>query len=76
MLLLFVFYPEDISEGPEKCDVKYEKVGCFKDKIKARTLSVKVFNDREDIEWEVGKWEKFLERQVLESKSTAVPISR
>ena len=66
LLLLFVFYPEDVSHGPGECDVKYKKVGCFKDKIKARTLSVRVFNDRENIEWKAGKWEKFLKRQVLE----------
>lgn len=46
--------------------MKYEKVGCFKDKRNARALSEKIFNDRKNIDWEAGKWEKFLKRQVLE----------
>ncbi|KAL9968918.1 hypothetical protein ACROYT_G021068 [Oculina patagonica] len=53
---------EDVSDGPEGCKVKYEKVGCFKDKKKARALSVKIFNDRKNIDWKAGKWENFLKR--------------
>lgn len=65
MLLFFVFHPEDVSDEPDECDVKYKKVGCYKDKIKARALSVKVFSDRKNIECQIGKWEKFLKRQVM-----------
>ena len=47
----------------EECDVKYEKVGCFKDVTEARTMSVLIVNDRtSSIDW--GAWEKYLKRQV------------
>jgi len=64
-----VFKLEDISDEPGKCDVNYEKVGCFKDKRDARALSVQIFSDRKNITWEAGKWEKFLKRQVLQNNS-------
>ena len=57
---------DNFSDEPEECKVKYEKVGCFKDRRNARALSEKIFNDRKNIDWEAGKWEKFLKRQVLE----------
>ncbi|XP_020601207.1 uncharacterized protein LOC110040329 isoform X2 [Orbicella faveolata] len=53
---------EEVSDEPEECDVNYEKVGCFKDKTDARALSVRIFSDRKNIDWEAGKWEKFLKR--------------
>lgn len=49
--------------------MKYEKVGCFKDKKDARALSVKIFNDRKNLDWKAGKWEKFLKRQVVQCNS-------
>ena len=44
--------------------MKYEKVGCFNDNTKARTLSVPIINDRKtgSIDWKA--WEKYLKRQV------------
>ena len=62
--MFVVFELEDVSGEPEECDVTYEKVGCFKDKAHARALSVKIFSYRKNIDWEAGKWESFLKRQV------------
>ena len=61
---LFVFLNKDVSIIPEECGVKYEKVGCFNKKTKARTLSVLIFSDRKtgSINWKA--WEKHLKRQV------------
>ena len=64
--MFVVFGSEDVSDEPEECNVNYEKVGCFKDKANARALSVKIFSDRKNIDWEAGKWEKFLKRQVFQ----------
>lgn len=65
--MLVVFELEEVSDEPEECDVNYEKVGCFKDKTDARALSVRIFSDRKNIDWEAGKWEKFLKRQVFQN---------
>ena len=63
--MLIVFELEDVSDEPDECDMSYEKVGCFEDKTNARALSVRIFSDRKNIDWEAGKWEKFLKRQVF-----------
>ena len=65
----FFLLDEELN-GLDGCDVKYEKVGCFKDRGgSARALSELIFNDRKNIQWENGEWEKYLQRQVLEYNS-------
>lgn len=70
-MLLSVFSPKllFLSDELEGCEVKYEKVGCFRDVSYARALSEEIFNARHNIIWQVGKWRKFRKRQVLEYSS-------
>lgn len=60
-----LFVLEDLSDGPvEECEIKYEKVGCFSDDSENRALPELMLNDRDKIQWAVGKWRKFLKRYV------------
>ena len=58
----------------EECDVKYEKVGCFKDLTKARTLSVLIVNDRNTSSIDWGAWKKYLKRQVSRYNSASSDV--
>lgn len=43
---------------PDPCKVKYNKVGCFKDKKKSRTLPELILNERSSIDWDM--WDTWL----------------
>ncbi|KAJ7385807.1 A disintegrin and metalloproteinase with thrombospondin motif 14 [Desmophyllum pertusum] len=53
---------ENLSDEPGECEVKFKKVGCYKEDGEARALSEEIFNDRKNIDWKAGKWEQFLKR--------------
>ena len=44
------------------CEVKFEKVGCFKDKVDIRALPELIFHQRYSISWDLGKWGDYLKQ--------------
>lgn len=44
------------------CEVKFEKVGCFKDNVSTRALPELIFDQRGDIIWKLDKWEDYLKQ--------------
>lgn len=55
---------QDVPVGGLKpgCEVKFEKVGCFKDKVDIRALPELIFHQRYSISWDLGKWEDYLKQ--------------
>ena len=55
---------QDVPVGWLKpgCEVKFEKVGCFKDKVDIRALPELIFHQRDSISWEPGKWGDYLKQ--------------
>ena len=60
-----VFLLDEVENELDACEVEYEKVGCFREKISSRALSDLIFNDRKNIQWDPDEWENYMKRQVL-----------
>ena len=56
-----VFLLDEVENELDACEVEYEKVGCFREKISSRALSDLIFNDRENIQWEPDEWRELYE---------------